>query len=589
MLSTLRSRLIVSYLAVVLLALLLATLVFLVLGIKYKRDDAYHQLTTGLYMIAPQIENVLVRERIMTAVDQVQNTLLQVAADPAVAQLPAAPRTRVLDAVRRLQADLVDVQNVVAQATPGGGRVTIAAALADARQQLVVLQAGLPSAQAATITQALRRDLGTVETPLGTGLTPADRDRLLAATAAIRGELQSTSFRLLLVRPEGSQARVLLDSLPGAANKTGWLFPLPAALQADAPPDAPVPGVLTGDGTGRWLYEAAPPGVLVARGAVASRFYVVLASREPNIGDVVQDFVLRFLAFVAVALVVALVLGLVLARSITRPLGALARATHAIAEGDYTHQAPISGSAELQGLAVDFNQMAAQVAGTQRAQQEFLANVSHDLKTPLTSIQGFSQAMVDGTLRDRQAFVDAAAVINAESLRMTRLVGDLVDLVRLQSGEAPVQKRPTDVGALLRQTAAGLQPQATARHVELRVESPALPPVPADPDRLQRAVTNLVDNALRHTPPEGRVTLYAQAVPGGVRIGVADTGAGIPAEDLPRVFERFYQVDKSRAGQGQTSGLGLAIVREIAAAHGGGVAVQSAPGAGSDFTITLPV
>jgi signal transduction histidine kinase len=316
--------------------------------------------------------------------------------------------------------------------------------------------------------------------------------------------------------------------------------------------------------------------------------YVLLAQPAPE-AEVLREFTERFLFAGLLALGAALVLGLVLARSITRPLATLTAATHEIAAGNYAHQAPLTGSVELRTLARDFNHMAGEIRRTQQAQHDFLANVSHDLKTPLTSIQGFSQALLDGVVRDRAAFQDVAATIHAEALRMGRLVADVVDLARLQSGETPLDRQPVAVEPLLRQVAQGMLPQAIAGQVALQVESTPVPLVPADADQLHRALTNLLDNALRHTPPAGRVTLGAQAGPGSVCVYVRDTGAGIPAHDLPRVFERFYQVDKSRAATGQGSGLGLAIVQEIVAAHGGAIAVQSAPGQGTEFTINLPL
>lgn len=485
MLKTLRGRLTASYVAVVLAALLLATLAYFALGVRYRTEDAYRQLTTSMYLVAPQVEEAL-----------------------------------------------------------------------------------------------------------GPGLSLLDRARVLNATEYVRSELRNTGFRLLLLRPDG---RVVLDSLTGRAGMTGRVIPdLPPELSSGPVPTEPVPGQLKADAAGNaWIYVAAPPRAVIGNGAAGAaggtpRFYMLLAAQQPGFADVVQSYTSRFLLVGLLAVAVSLIVGWLLARSITRPLGTLAAASHAIAGGDYGHQAPLTGSVEMRALAADFNYMAGQVQRAQEAQRDFLANISHDLKTPLTSIQGFSQAMLDGTIRERAAFLAAAQVVNAEAQRMTRLVADLVDLVRLQSGAAVVEKYPVDVGRLLEQAATGMQPQATDRHVELRVQAPTLPPIPADADRLRRAITNLLDNALRHTPPEGRVTLSVEGLPGAVCIRVQDTGEGIPEGDLPRVFERFYQVDKSRAGAGHGSGLGLAIVREVVAAHGGDVRVQSRPGAGSEFAITLP-
>jgi signal transduction histidine kinase len=483
---TLRGRLIASYVAVLLPALLLATAAYIGVGIKYKRDDTYRQLRTTMYLVAPQVARAL---------------------------RPAA--------------------------------------------------------------------------------TPRNRLAILANTDDIVAELANTRYRLLVVRADGV---VLFDSRAGAASMMGGRIALPPALFTEPAPADPVNGALKADPVGAaYIYVVARPG-LRASGSLAPApapsadpsVYAVLAQPAPD-AEVAQDFVSRFLIFLLVGLLASLAFGLVLARSITRPVAALAAATRQIAQGNYAHQAPVTGSAELRGLATDFNRMATQVERAGQAQRDFLANVSHDLKTPLTSIQGFSQAMIDGAIRDPRAFREAAEVINSEAQRMARLVADVVDLARLQSGSSLVDRRPVDLAALLQRTVAGLQPQADARQVALHLATGPLPLALVDADRLHRALVNLLDNALRYTPAGGHVTLRAETIGEMIRIHVVDTGAGIPAEDLPRVFERFYQVDKSRATRGQGSGLGLAIVREVVAAHGGAVSVQSAPGQGADFTISLPL
>ena len=602
MLSTLRGRLILSYVGVVLPALVLATAVYLYLATGYKTQDAYTRLQSSLYLVVPQFEDAVLQQikaRVMAALVQVRTDLPRVET-PAL--FDPQDRTRIAGTRDRVRTDLLQIDDALLVPRMGAAQKTrIRASIAAIRAELPAIESTLPRvpnpqdrAALEAGLQRVRDDLAGIDTELDSSAVVQEPD-ITKAAEHIRGELTNTSFRLLIVRPDPAGAyggRVILDSQTDAGKMTGGFLSLPAALFTTTL-TTPVPGRLdTGDALQRpFIFEAAPPRLLVDTLPVpqGNRVFLLLAQKRPDFADVVADFESRFLQFGVIALLVALALGVVLARSLTRPISALAAATHEIAQGNFSHQVPVRGTAEMRALAADFNRMAAEVDRTQQAQRDFLANVSHDLKTPLTSIQGYAQAMIDGALRDRAAFIDAAEVIESESQRMTRLVGDLVDLLRLQSGEVPIQKKPIDVGGLLRQAAAGMQPQATARHVELRVESRAPLDVPADADRLRRAITNLLDNALRYTPPEGRVTLSAEEVPGAVRIRVRDTGTGIPPGDLARVFERFYQVDKSRAAHGHGSGLGLAIVREIATAHGGGVAVESRPGAGSEFMITLPV
>src|SRR5579859_800956 len=598
--SSLPSRLIASYVAVVLLALLVATGVYLARSLSYKEADAYAQLSTSLYLVTPQIEDALVQ------------------------QLTTQRKTRVLSATLTIRTQLLTIENEAGLTAAEKERTRAARAQIRTQLQqidLALLEPRLRAQTVALVRQdvgAMRTELGQIETLLGPRPAGAAAAPLQAALAGIRAnlaridagipaapalqeqdilsaashipsELDRTKFRLIIVARDG---HVVLDSATSGNMRGGFINHLPAALIQSPPTADPVEGQLPGgDANGQALiYEGAPPRILLedVPNRLPVNYYILLAERQPVFLDVVGDFVKQFLGIGVLAILVALGLGWILARSLTRPIAALSAATHEIAQGHYGHQAPVSGSREMQGLATDFNRMVAGVQRTHQAQRDFLANISHDLKTPLTSIQGFSQAIVDGVVRDPQAFRETATVINAEAVRMARLVADVVDLARLQGGATAIERQPADVAGLLQQAARSMQPQASERQVALQVENGALPLVPADADRLRRAITNLLDNAVRHTPPGGRVVLGAQPVPGAVRISVKDSGSGIPAGDLPRIFERFYQVDKSRAPQGQGSGLGLAIVREVVSAHGGTITVQSAPGQGSEFVITLP-
>jgi signal transduction histidine kinase len=235
------------------------------------------------------------------------------------------------------------------------------------------------------------------------------------------------------------------------------------------------------------------------------------------------------------------------------------------------------------------NRMAQQVQATQQGQREFLANVSHELKTPLTSIQGFAQALLDGTADSPAVTERSAGIIYSEAERMRRLVEGLLDLARLEAGAPALRLAPLDLRAHLAATLERFGPRAQAAGVTLVSALPAaLPPLTADGDRLAQVFNNLLDNALQHTPAGGQVTLSAVAAGREVVVAVSDTGPGIPPADLGRIFERFYQVDKSRARPGGV-GLGLAISREIVAAHGGRLEVQSVVGQGTTFTVRLPL
>jgi signal transduction histidine kinase len=247
---------------------------------------------------------------------------------------------------------------------------------------------------------------------------------------------------------------------------------------------------------------------------------------------------------------------------------------------------------EARRLADSFNAMTHAVAASHRAQQDFVANVSHELRTPLTSIRGFAQAIVDGTASDADSVRHAATVIEEEADRLTRLVGELLDLTRLESGTASLARAPLDLADLARACVERFALLAERRGVSLSVHAPGPVEVDGDGDRLMQVLTNLIDNALRHTQRGGQVTLATEAKGSRASVAVTDTGQGIPKADLPRLFERFYQVDKSRsrvAGRSPTGvGLGLAISAEIVRAHEGHIEVESIVGVGSRFTVILP-
>ena len=219
-----------------------------------------------------------------------------------------------------------------------------------------------------------------------------------------------------------------------------------------------------------------------------------------------------------------------------------------------------------------------------------VANVSHDLKTPLTAITGWSQALIDGAADGPGERLRAAETIHDEADRMARLVNELLDLARLESGQLQMIMRPVDLNAVLADVHRGQLPRARAKHIDLQLDAAEGASVQGDPDRLAQIFTNLADNALAYTPPGGIVRLATRAENGWVEGIVTDTGPGIPAEELPRVFERFYRLEKSRVRSegGRGSGLGLAIVNELVAAHGGQVRVVSEVGQGSAFVVRLP-
>ncbi|MDR7400916.1 MAG: ATP-binding protein [Armatimonadota bacterium] len=225
---------------------------------------------------------------------------------------------------------------------------------------------------------------------------------------------------------------------------------------------------------------------------------------------------------------------------------------------------------------------------TERLRRELTANVSHELRTPLTSIKGFTETLLDGAMRDEATCRRFLTIIQSEVDRLVKLVDDLLDLSRLESRHVTLDLQPVDVGALVAHTVDKLRPLADAGGLTFVVQAPPGVVAPADRDRLEQVLTNLIDNALKYTPAGGRVEVAVHPRAGEVEVTVSDTGRGIPAEDLPHVFERFYRADRSRTRGSGGTGLGLAIARHIVEAHGGRIAVRSRPGEGTTFTVVLP-
>jgi signal transduction histidine kinase len=286
------------------------------------------------------------------------------------------------------------------------------------------------------------------------------------------------------------------------------------------------------------------------------------------------------------AMAIAVFLGVILARTLTRPVRDLTGAIQAMARGELRQEVPVRSSDELGTLTATFNQMSADLARANDLRRQQIADIAHDLRTPLTVITGYIEALRDGVLRPTPARFDA---MNTEAQHLKRLVDDLRTLSLADAGELPMTPQPTAPAALLERLAAAYAPQAAARGIALAVDAaPDLPEVAVDPERMVQVLGNLVTNALRHTPAGGRIDLAARAEGARVTLTVTDTGEGIPPDVLPHIFDRFYRGDPARSQPDGESGLGLAIAKSIVEAHGGTIAATSAPGQGTTFTITLP-
>jgi len=316
-------------------------------------------------------------------------------------------------------------------------------------------------------------------------------------------------------------------------------------------------------------YLAAAVGILPARDPLSASYVVVARPQASITGAAAVDLLPRLLQAGGAALLVAMILVLLVSRSLTRPLGKLAAAAEDIAAGRYSRRVGIRGTDEIGMLGSAFDRMAEAVERARGIQREFLANVSHELKTPLTSLIGFSQALVDGSIKTELERTRAATVVHEESERVLRMAQELLDLARVEAGSISLHITAVDLGGHLEQQLAIVRPRADGRQLALELDVPTdIPPVAADPERLHQILDNLMDNAVKYAPEGSTVSASARLAGGSVE-AVVTNPAGPHPPDPDRMFERFYRADPSRSAAAGGVGLGLAISRELASAMSG--------------------
>jgi two-component system sensor histidine kinase BaeS len=285
--------------------------------------------------------------------------------------------------------------------------------------------------------------------------------------------------------------------------------------------------------------------------------------------------------------VVAIIAGVWMSRRVTAPLAELEEAAQALGQQDFSQRVSLNGSQEMVAVAGAFNEMATQLEEAETLRRNLLADVAHELRHPVHVLQGSLQAILDDVYPCTK---EEIARLSDQTYHLTVLVNDLHVLAQAEARQLPLDRKMTDVATLVKETAAAFKPLAAAKGITLRVELlGTMPKLTLDRARLRQAIHNLLDNALRHTPRSGIITVSVEQVGNAVQLRVQDTGEGIASERLPYVFDRFYRTDPARPRHGDGTGLGLAIVKANVEAHDGTVTVMS-PGVdqGSLFVISLP-
>ncbi len=381
---------------------------------------------------------------------------------------------------------------------------------------------------------------------------PLDYQQRLAILASQLG-----SGRLLLLN---KQLRVVFDS--GSPDTSGQAISVSASKRVTGVAEART--TLQGQ-----TYLAAATAISPARDPLGAAYVVLALPQGAFAAAAANELVPRLLLAGGAALFLAMLLVLLVSLSLTRPLAKLAAAAEDIAAGHYSRRVGIRGTDEIGTLGTAFDRMAEAVERARKVQREFLANVSHELKTPLTSMIGFSQALVDGSLATDLERSRAATVVHEESERVLRMAQELLDLARVEAGSISIHITAVDLRGQLEQEMTIVRPRAEARQLTLALDVPPdIPPVAADPERLHQILDNLMDNAVKYAPSGSTVTVSAQLAAGSVE-AVVSNPAGPHHPDPDRIFERFYRADASRSAAAGGVGLGLAISRGLAAAMGG--------------------
>ncbi len=320
--------------------------------------------------------------------------------------------------------------------------------------------------------------------------------------------------------------------------------------------------------------------------------FLLAAMRQPRlpIQLVLQEELFRPLVRAGVfAMLASIVLAILLGNWVEAPLQKLARQSVSVSHGT-AQPIPPEGPAEVHQLFEAFNDMVSRLNSSQQSQRDFIANVSHELKTPLTSIQGFAQAILDQKPAPLEETGQSARIILDEAQRMNRMVMALLTLVRLDAGILAPIKEPVDLQALLRNVLEKLAPQAQSSGIKINKDLASVPVLAGEAENLTQVFVNLIENAIKYSRKGGQVWVTCRQADKQVEVHVRDNGRGISHKDQERIFERFFQADKARSGgPNRGIGLGLAIASQIVKAMGGSISVESEPGTGSDFMVKLPI
>jgi signal transduction histidine kinase len=384
---------------------------------------------------------------------------------------------------------------------------------------------------------------------------------------------------------DGTAGSVLVTSAVGEA---GQLAITPNILQALTGSFA-----FGGNATADYMDIAVP----VTGEGDSIEYVVYIRDNRQTVRDLTLSLVSLIMEAVGVGFVIAVALALILAKTLLQPILGMTKAAEAIAGGDFSKKLSVESDDEIGILAHTFNNMASQLQATleeirrsEALRREFVANVSHELRTPLTSIRSYAETLTENPDMEKETEVSFLHVILNESDRMTKIVQDLLELSRFDAGNVQFNFERFSISKSIEDVRDAVRLEAASRGHTISVTIPeGLPHIVGDRARIEQVLINIVSNAIKYTPDGGYIDITSGSGDGHVWVAIQDTGIGIPEEDIPRLFDRFYRVDKARSRESGGTGLGLSIALEIIQRHGGDVDVTSVVGEGTTVTVRLPI
>jgi len=329
----------------------------------------------------------------------------------------------------------------------------------------------------------------------------------------------------------------------------------------------------------------------------SSRYVVYIFDNKQMVQSQNEEIFKIILEAVLIGFAISTAISIIISKTLLSPIQGMTKAAEAMADGDFSRKINVESEDEIGLLAETFNDMATQIGtmveelkNAEMLRREFVANVSHELRTPLTSIRTYAETMFDIPGIPQETEEEFLRVIINESDRMTKIVQDLLELSRFDSGTSQLAAEEFSIEQSLRDVYAAIMLEARKRNHKLNLELEwKLPNIIGDRSRIEQVLMNIISNALKYTPDGGTIGILSGTSDGNVWVRIEDSGVGIPAEDLSRVFDRFYRVDKARTRESGGTGLGLPIASEIVTRHGGSIDIDSTPGVGTSVTITLPI